>query len=208
MNMPRYSIFALLGLLLAMLSGCSGLSGLDGSNKFSCAAASGVNCQSISGVSQNAEAGNLPFQRGEASREKQENRDNRKTVADDNEPPDYAPERLKKQKMSPADMRAIYTSEPLRQAPLVLRIWVAPFEDEEGDLHDQSIFYTQVHTGRWMVDSTQALIRAQYKPVYRLPDQNPAPSSGTEVGASVNPAGQNPMQQGFPNAGSPVLPMN
>jgi conjugal transfer pilus assembly protein TraV len=149
-----------LGLTFSLLSGCANFSGLDGSSKFSCTAAPGVNCQSMTGISQNAEAGNLPFQRGK----KQD------TTREDNSDasPDYAPDRLKKKKMSPAYMRAIHSGEPLRQAPLVLRIWVAPFEDEDGDLHDQSIFYTQVHDGRWMIDSTQALIRAQYRPLYRM----------------------------------------
>ena len=52
-------------LALVLLSGCSSMSGLDASSSFSCKAAPGVNCQSISGVYQNTTADNLPFQRQE-----------------------------------------------------------------------------------------------------------------------------------------------
>ena len=45
----------------ALLTGCGTMSGLDANSSFSCKAAPGVNCQSISGVHQNASAGNLPF---------------------------------------------------------------------------------------------------------------------------------------------------
>jgi conjugal transfer pilus assembly protein TraV len=169
-----------LGTTLFLLAGCANFSGLDSSSKFSCVAAPGVNCQSMTGVSQNAEAGNLPFQRGETQDATQD--DDRDAQLD------YAPDRLKKKKMSPADMRAIYSGEPLRQAPLVLRIWVAPFEDEDSDLHDQSIFYTQVHNGRWMIDSTRALIRAQYRPFYRLDSSsggNDAPAQNPEPGQTL-----------------------
>ena len=47
-----------------LLAGCSTFSGLDASSDFACKARPGVSCQSISGVHQNASAGNLPFQRG------------------------------------------------------------------------------------------------------------------------------------------------
>ena len=64
-----------------LLAGCGSMSGLDASSSFSCKAAPGVTCQSISGVHQNASAGNLPFQRtgdGQAANNDQPAKDDKK----------------------------------------------------------------------------------------------------------------------------------
>ena len=57
---------------------------------------------------------------------------------------------------------------PVRQPPLVLRVWMAPYEDESGDLHDQSYFYTMVHSGKWMIEANRNSISSQFKPIYPL----------------------------------------
>jgi len=164
--MNRIYTTCLFGGVLAALSGCSSLSGYESSSKFSCAAAPGVTCQSVSGISQNADAGTLPFQRG-VSKKNGDSTGRNSSNSDDANNEDL-PDRLKKNRMSPADMRAAFTGEPLRAPPLLLRVWVAPFEDEDGNLHDQGFFYTQVHDGRWMLESTQARITARNRPVYMI----------------------------------------
>lgn len=152
--------------LTALLSGCMSMSGLDSSDNFSCKAAPGVTCQSISGVHQNASAGNLPFQRqGEKRSGEEEGTDK------DDERPVYGASRGDGNaagKVSPRDMNAAYSGMPVRQAPLVLRIWLAPYEDEVGDLHDQSYFYTMVHSGRWMIEANRNVISGQFMPVFPL----------------------------------------
>jgi hypothetical protein len=40
---------------------------------------------------------------------------------------------------------------PYRTAAQVLRIWIAPWEDEDGDLHLGSRVYTEVEGRRWLV---------------------------------------------------------
>lgn len=40
---------------------------------------------------------------------------------------------------------------PLRSAPKVLRVWVAPWIDEEGDLHQEGNLYVVVDHGAWAV---------------------------------------------------------
>lgn len=40
---------------------------------------------------------------------------------------------------------------PLRSAPKVLRVWVAPWIDEEGDLHQEGDLYVVVDHGAWAV---------------------------------------------------------
>jgi conjugal transfer pilus assembly protein TraV len=34
--------------------------------------------------------------------------------------------------------KPIYSGTPIRSAPRLLRVWFAPWEDTDGDLHDQS----------------------------------------------------------------------
>lgn len=43
------------------------------------------------------------------------------------------------------------TAIPLRSAPKVLRVWVAPWIDREGDLHQKSYLYVVVDTGQWAI---------------------------------------------------------
>lgn len=43
------------------------------------------------------------------------------------------------------------TAAPYRSAPRVLKIWMAPYEDAEGDLHLPGTVYTELETRRWML---------------------------------------------------------
>ncbi len=158
----------------SLLAGCTSLSGLDASSGFSCKAAPGVNCQSISGVHQNAVAGNLPYQRaGDASAEAAGGKDGNATAdkakseSGEGKNPVYGASSVSG-KVSPRDMEAASSGMPVRQPPLVLRVWMAPYEDEGGDLYDQSYFYTMVHSGRWMIEANKSTISNQFRPIYPL----------------------------------------
>lgn len=155
--MTKYHIARLFLIAPLLISGCSSMSGLDASGSFSCKAAPGVNCQSISGVHQNASAGNLPFQRDELTA----------TKTNDGEKVAYGSPKSDS-KVSPRDMKAQYSGMPVRQPPLVLRVWMAPYEDDGGDLHDQAYFYTMVHSGKWMIEANRTSIANQFKPIYPL----------------------------------------
>ncbi|MFQ5779170.1 MAG: TraV family lipoprotein [Nitrospiria bacterium] len=39
---------------------------------------------------------------------------------------------------------------PVRSAPKILRVWVAPWIDDEGDLHQEGYLYLVVNHGRWL----------------------------------------------------------
>lgn len=154
----------------AFLSGCANMSGLDASTSFSCKAAPGVTCQSISGVHQNASQGALPFQtRGDANvnanGSDQEKSNSEQT--EQAEKPRYGASK-DSGKVSPRDMPAASSGMPVRQPPLVLRVWMAPYESDTGDLHDQSFFYTMVHSGKWMIEANRSNIASQYRPIYPL----------------------------------------
>jgi conjugal transfer pilus assembly protein TraV len=40
---------------------------------------------------------------------------------------------------------------PIRSAPKILRVWVAPWIDAEGDLHQESYIYIVVDQGKWAI---------------------------------------------------------
>jgi conjugal transfer pilus assembly protein TraV len=178
----------LLAALVAWLGlpGCTSLAGLGGSTEFKCSAPSGVPCQSVSGVSANHRAGTLPAQlaaRGSSSQAPVED------VA--TSPPagrTAAPRRYFSAQTQPA-------AAPLgaiRSEPTLIRIWLAPWEDADGDLHDQSTIYLQIDAGRWLIEHNRAQIQRAFGAKLSL--------SGTGAkgaAAAVRPAGA---------AGTPTMP--
>jgi len=160
-------------MLSTILTGCaSTLSGLDGETKFACRAPEGVSCASLSGVYANAVANNLPALRKEG---------NGATSA---ETP-----------AKPGEIigRAPSSGDPIRTRPKVLRLWIAPWEDSEGDLHDQSYIYVVADLGRWVIEHNQRRIIDRYRPTFiqtQLPRQsNEAPQPQSSGNAVQTPAG-------------------
>ncbi len=145
--------------VITSLSGCMSMSGLDSDSKFSCSAPQGVPCQSISAIAAKTDAGTLPFQVEEGRTRK----------AASVQAYDKAGAQAK---VSPKEMPASSSGMPVRQPPLVLRIWMAPFEDESGDLYDQSYMYSMVHSGRWMLEANQKAISNACEPIYPLNENN------------------------------------
>lgn len=136
------------GLLLAalLLGGCTNLSGLQGSSRYACQAPEGVACDSMSGVYANAVQQRLPSQRTTAGTDTPEPRTTVRKASDT--PPEPVPAVL-----------------PLRSGTRVLRLWIKPWEDRDGDLHDQSFVYVRIDDGRWLLDHLQRQIRETYAPL-------------------------------------------
>ena len=67
---------------------------------------------------------------------------------------------------------------PLRSAPRVLRIWLAPYEDSEGDLRDQTHIYVTVDRGRWQIEHTRRAIQDRFAPIRAVTPA--APSAGAD----------------------------
>lgn len=159
------------------LSGCAsgGLSGIGGSSEYSCKAPPGVSCMSITGLNANAARGTLPAMRhraederppGETKEAKSDERAKnagakleKQQVASDGEQP---------ARVSPRTMDALYSGAPLRTPARILRIWMAPFEDTDMDLHDQKYLYVTIHTGRWVLEANQVNVQTQFKQVFPL----------------------------------------
>ena len=183
----------LLASTVAGLSGCAsgGLSGIGGSSDYSCAAPPGVSCMSVTGISVNAAKNNLPALRrsldgkseGDGKSDSDEKKEQKIVVYNT---------AAASTKVSPKGMDAPYSGTPLRTPPRVLRIWMAPFEDTDSDLHDQKYFYVTIHTGRWVLEANQINIQPQFKQVFPLgkkddSDETSSGRSAPQVDANGDP---------------------
>ena len=166
----RLTILAALGVVA--LSGCSSMSGYDAKTEFACKAPDGILCESMTGIYANAQQKNLPGQRV-----------NRHGDGD------AAPADLSRAKEGNGVLtKPIYSGTPIRSAPRVLRVWFAPWEDSDGDLHDQSYVYLPVDSGRWLVEHNRRRIQDNYRPVR-------APSNVTAQAAQPQTAGAGQQRQ-------------
>ncbi|MEO1767689.1 type IV conjugative transfer system lipoprotein TraV [Thiobacter aerophilum] len=177
-------------LIATLLGGCaSTMSGLDGETKFSCKAPDGVTCSSLSGVYANAVANNLPaLRKGE------------KVEASVGAPA----------KSGEIIGKAPSSGDPIRTQPKVLRVWIAPWEDSEGDLHDQSYIYVVADPGRWVIEHNQKRIIDRYRPTFIQPSQGnpaqkPSASAPQQAGSGVvlpGAQGYGPTAPQQPHAGA------
>ena len=74
-----------------------------------------------------------------------------------------------------SDFVTIVPARPLRKPETVLRVWLAPFHDKLGDLHDQRYLYVRLENGGWTTDSVNELVSSSRlsKPVYPLSSDQP-----------------------------------
>ena len=160
--------------LLLPLGACMNMSGLGGDSKYACKAPDGVACDSVSGTYANALHNNLPSQRAQRSARYL------KEVSEDSLP------RTEGRTDSSATANAsdiAMAPSPLRTQARILRLWIKPWEDADGDLYDQGYVYVQVDNGQWQIDHVQRQIRDLYAPL-KLPPK-PATEAATEPGAST-----------------------
>ena len=141
-------------LLLPTLSACVNLAGLEGKSEFACKAPDGVVCTSVSGVYANALAGALPAQQ---SQDKEQAKATREAVEGEPKPRPYAATTSVTSTPAPGT--------PLLSPPKVLRLWLAPRLDADGDLHDASYLYVMWHRGEWQIEHTRRQVQRQFTPV-------------------------------------------
>ena len=150
--MTRY--WSLLSLSL-ILTGCGTFSGLDSSSSFSCKAPHGMSCTSVSGVYAN----NPPPTRAKAPDDLNDparDTGTGKSRLPSLQPPYGATKTLHAMPSS---------GEPLLSSPRVLRIWMAPWVDQDGDLRDQAYLYVMWDRGDWNIQHSRNQILDQYAPV-------------------------------------------
>lgn len=160
--------------LLLPLGACMNMSGLGGDSKYACKAPDGVACDSVSGTYANALHNNLPSQQAQRSARRQ------KEASEDSSSPTVG----RPVPSATANVSGMaVTPSPLRTQARILRLWIKPWEDADGDLYDQGYVYVQVDNGQWQIDHVQRQIRDVYAPL-KLPPK-PATEAATEPGAST-----------------------
>ena len=159
--------------LLFPLGACMNMSGLGGESKYACKAPDGVACDSVSGTYANALHNNLPSQQAQRSARRQ------KEASD--ESPSPTPGRAISSVSSASGKAG--TPSPLRTQARILRLWIKPWEDADGDLYDQGYVYVQVDNGQWQIDHVQRQIRDLYAPL--KPPPRPATEAAAEPGAGT-----------------------
>jgi conjugal transfer pilus assembly protein TraV len=69
----------------------------------------------------------------------------------------------------------------------VLRLWIAPWEDADGDLHEASVVHVLVDTGRWLIERVIPANRQRVDAV-RPPIPSAAPASGPSPASEPVPS--------------------
>lgn len=144
--------------IVLLVTGCS-LSGYGGTSTFNCSAPEGVSCNSISGNYANSVAGTLPLQTKNSAK----NKSNLATSFATKTPKDG---------YNPANRETLESGMPIRSQTEILRLWIAPWLDNDGDLVDQSYTYVTLNEGRWLIEHNRKQIIDEYKPVRLLGSQN------------------------------------
>lgn len=95
------------------------------------------------------------------------------TRRDDGGQPQPQPQpQAQAQSVSSATAPAIQPLGAIRSDPTVIRIWVAPWEDVDGDLNDQTYVYLQIDAGRWLIEHNRERIRREFAPATASPARN------------------------------------
>jgi len=123
--------------LALLTAGCaSSMSGVGGAERYGCLAPEGVQCSSVSGVYANTIRG-TPSATARPSMET---------------PPFPA----RSDSVTPPATRSAPQDTPaasaIRSHPRVLRVWIAPWEDSDGDLNEAAIVHVIVDPGRWLIE--------------------------------------------------------
>ena len=179
--------------LFLPLAACMSMSGLGGDSKYACKAPDGVACDSVSGTYANALHNNLPSQQAQRSARRQKE-------ASEESPSNKVGRAISSATANVSGMAV--TPSPLRTQARILRLWIKPWEDADGDLYDQGYVYVQVDNGQWQIDHVQRQIRDLYAPL-KLPPK-PATEAATELGAST--PSSLPMLQRPPLSGAGTNP--
>ena len=152
----------------AALSGCASMSGLDATDTYGCKAPEGVSCISVSGTYANSNPGGR-LSRGRSAPAKSAGEG----------PAVYgAASAALAQPAAPGS-----TSTAIRSTPRLLRVWIAPWEDSDGDLHEEGYVHMVVDNGRWLIEHVQPAPRSNVDgaapPVAPAADASPSkPGAG------------------------------
>jgi conjugal transfer pilus assembly protein TraV len=185
---PAIGLAVMLTTALA-LGGCaSTLSGVGGAENYACKAPVGAQCTSVSGVYANAthsasDATKTPKQSAEPivisryfganlvtpplagsqapSAAGPASEPGKTPAVSLHESSASPPNKTPATAITPSAAPAAAAAPTLRTNPRVLRLWIAPWEDSDGDLHDASFVNVVVDTGRWLIERVRPASRSR-----------------------------------------------
>ena len=199
----------LAGTAVLGLGGCaSNLSGVGGSPTYACKAPAGAQCTSVSGVYANAGDGARQLLGSDPPRAvgsgalgtpAVDTTSHRPVVRSGADAPasnvSAVGSRPAPPSAHPASIGTVTTGSPtaspgeasvpsaaaLRTAPRVLRLWIAPWEDSDGDLHEASTVHVLIDHGRWLIE--------RVRPAPRGPRMGVTPPAAPSAAPASAPAG-------------------
>lgn len=161
-NLLRTAHGATIGIALC-LAGCASLSGVGGGSHYACPAPQGVRCGSVTANYLQSLPGDRPGRLTSGAGSESE----RTHPATKPTPAPAAPA------VNPD------ATTPLRLPPRIVKLWVAPWEDRDGVLHDAAFIFVPVDHGRWLLD--------RRRPATHLPEQLIPPAGAPAAAGSAAP---------------------
>jgi conjugal transfer pilus assembly protein TraV len=167
----KYLVFVVIATSLTV-SGCSSLSGLDAKDNFTCKATGGVSCENMTTIYNRTQARTLPAQQTQSASGGVDTTSTFKT-----------------KDTAPLMSTGATSGQALRSEPSVVRLWIAPWIDVDGDLHDASYVYLTIGQGRWLIEHTRQQIMQTHGPRRAVPKEQTLPISRNESAPVVAPNG-------------------
>lgn len=158
-----------LSLVCLLMAGCAGI---DSESHFKCKAPEGIGCSSLSGTYANAIEDNLPGSPVTKSATYDSGEEKERSITG----------------VAPS------TGMPVLSEPVVLRIWVAPWEDSRKVLHDQAYLYAVVDPGHWQIEHNKKRISEQYRVLTPAQRKETAPQEPRPRPQSFQPSGAESQQ--------------
>lgn len=169
------------GMALAV-TGCSSLTNI-GSPDYSCSPADGAKCKSTVEVYEMTHNGNIPDPEevtGKKSKKrapsgKREKTTNSSSEAESEEGSDKA----KKSATIGDSVIDTYVAPRLPDRPIpirtpahVMRIWIAPWEDTNGDLNTTGYMYTEIEERRWVIGDSNTSAQPTLRPLQTIQSED------------------------------------
>ncbi len=189
-KLHSFSHWCALAALTLSTVACGSLSGIGGSSSLSCPLGPGGACQSTRTTYREAMSGNfktneLPQSSPPTVTDYKDGTSMGAVMASIATSPSSLTQ-TSRNGTAPRDRTVPTSGMPLRSESQMLRIWFAPFEDDEGILRDQSYSYAVVDTGRWLIEHNQKRIQNQYSPI-TSPSATQTTNSGSRSASSETP---------------------
>jgi conjugal transfer pilus assembly protein TraV len=135
--------------VLMTLTACSNLTGIGGSASLSCPRPDGTTCKPVTEVYRDSAIGT------------------KRVAGDVNGATVTLPKSAAALPQLPTASAAsvVERNMPLRTPPRVLRAWIAPFEDSDGDLFEGMRVYLHLDAGRWSIEHQREAASRGFAPL-------------------------------------------